>query len=168
MIVFTGYFFFFWTALSILILFPHIAHFSLPSLLLTLHPQPPNSFYRQSSPCSSWGDAQRTGVFCTSFRSTDRTIKFFPCNFVKVLLILGGSTFFRCQCIYPTISTHIIGTQCISRSWRSELPHPTNQWVMFMSINSRSTHHDNLADNTVRLCWRTQNNTGIFLDSDHS
>lgn len=88
--------------------------------------------------------------------------------FVKVLLSLGGSMFFHCQYIYPTLSTHIIVTQYISRSWRSELHHPTNQWVMFMSINSGYTHRDNLADNTVCLCWRTQNNTGIFLDPDYS
>lgn len=88
--------------------------------------------------------------------------------FVKVLLSLGGSMFFHCQYIYPMLSTHIIVTQYVSRSWRSELHHPTNQWVMFMSINSGYTHRDNLADNTVCLCWRTQNNTGIFLDPDYS
>lgn len=88
--------------------------------------------------------------------------------FVKVFLSLGGTMFFHCQYIYPMLSTHIIVTQYISRSWRSELHHPANQWVMFMSINSGYTHRDNLADNTVCLCWRTQNNTGIFFHPDYS
>lgn len=70
-------------ALSILFLFPHIKRFSLPSLLLALLPEPPNSFYRAPHAALEEMPNRQECFAPLSGSLIDRTIKFYLGNFCQ-------------------------------------------------------------------------------------